>query len=478
MIFFIVFISFVLRLISINQSFWLDEGINVVFAKSLSYKNLILNYPLGDFHPPLFHIILKLFLQIFTATELSARMPSVIFGALTVYVIYLIGKKLYDIKTGLIAATLLATAPLHIYYSQEARMYVMAAFFTSLSVYFFISILNKDKIIYLIGFVLSTTLMLYTDYVPYFMLPIYIIYLFLFRKNIPKSTLYSFAPALLLILILICPWLYFIPKQLHVGLTASALSPAWASVVGSSDLKALLITLVKFTIGRISIDNDLIYFITFVPIAIFTLVLFILHAFRLSPKRSFLLIWLFGPIIMAFILSFFIPVFSYFRLIFTLGAFYLIWASAINTINLAKSIRVLLIIALAINITSLTIYFLNTKFQREDWRGATHYVQLNSTSNTIVLFETTDSIAPFDFYNQSKIKTFGALDNWSPTTEQVASKLNSITQGKEKIFLFQYLSPITDPQGLVFTQLTKEGFSNTSTKDFHGVGFVYEFKKF
>ncbi len=478
MIILIVLIAFVFRLISIGQSFWLDEGINVVFANSLSYKNLILNYSLGDFHPPLYHIILKLFLQLFSATELSARMPSVIFGILTVYVIYLIGKKLYDEKTGLIAATLMATAPLHIYYSQEARMYAMAAFFTSLSAYFFISIISKDKIIFWIGFVVSTTLMLYTDYVPYFMLPTYIIYLFLFRKNISKSTLYSFAPAFLLVLILISPWLYFMPKQFHVGLAASALSPAWASVVGSSDLKALIITFIKFTIGRISVDNNLIYFITFIPIAIFTVALFILHALRLSPKRSFLLIWLFTPILAAFLMSFFIPVFSYFRLIFTLGAFYLIWASAINTINLAIPIRVLITIALIINVTSSTIYFLNSKFQREDWRAATNYVLSNSNANTVVLFETTDSIAPFDFYNKSRIKTFGALDSWSPTIEQVSNKLKIFVNGKEKIFLFQYLSPITDPQGLVFTQLTKEGFSNTSTKDFYGVGFVYEFKKF
>lgn len=465
-------------MISIDQSFWLDEGINVVFANSLSYKDLILIYSPGDFHPPLYHIILKLFLQLFSATELSARMPSVIFGTLTVYVIYLIGKKLYDEKTGLIAATLLATAPLHIYYSQEARMYAMAAFFVSLSVYFFISIINKDKIIFWIGFIVSTTLMLYTDYIPYFMLPTYLFYLFLFRKYISKSTIYSFAPAFLLVLILISPWLYFIPKQLHVGLTASALSPAWSSVVGSSDLKTLIITFIKFAIGRISIENDLIYFITFIPIAIFTAVLFVLHTLRITPKRSFLLIWLFAPIIATFVMSYFIPVFSYFRLIFTLGAFYLIWASAINTINLAKPIRVLLTIALIINLTSSTIYFLNSKFQREDWRAATQYVESNSTPNTVVLFETTDSIAPFDFYNQSKIKTFGALENWNPTEEKVAIKLKTIISEQDKIFLFQYLSPITDPQGLVFTQLTNEGFSNTSTKDFHGVGFVYEFKKF
>src|SRR4030042_3137818 len=145
MIFIILVVALILRLIALNQSLWLDEAISVNVAKTLSYKSLILEYSLADFHPPLFYLILRSWIILFGSYEWVVRLPSVIFGIATVYVTYLIGKKLFEDKTALIAATLTATAPLLIYYSQEARMYMLAAFLTSLSVYFFISAIKDNN---------------------------------------------------------------------------------------------------------------------------------------------------------------------------------------------------------------------------------------------------------------------------------------------------------------------------------------------
>src|SRR3989344_2891983 len=136
MIWLVLIISLILRLISINQSLWLDEAINVNNVASLDLKSLIGSYALSDFHPPLYHIILKGWALIFGVSEITARLPSVLFGIGTVFTTYLIGLKLFEKKTALIAATLISTAPLAIYYSQEARMYSLAAFLASLTVYF------------------------------------------------------------------------------------------------------------------------------------------------------------------------------------------------------------------------------------------------------------------------------------------------------------------------------------------------------
>ena len=477
MIIIILIVSLILRLISINQSLWLDEAINVNNAANLDFKTLIFKYSLGDFHPPLYHAILKTWILIFGNSEIAVRLPSVIFGVVTVYVTYLIGKKLFEEKTALIAATLLATAPLHIYYSQEARMYSLAAMLTAMSVYFFISLLKPDKLIYWIGFIISMTLMLYTDYLPYLMVPILIIYSFLNRKNISKRTLTTFIPAYVAIAILISPWLFVFQKQLSVGLSAAAASPAWAQVVGTPDIKSFSISFVKFTIGRISINNDFTYALIFTPIALFTAFLLVFSFFRISKQRSIIWYWFILPILLGYVLGYLIPIFAYFRFLFTLPALYLIWASSINTINWTPLIRTLLGMALAINLISTTIYFANPKFQRENWRGAVSYVLENSTNNSIVLFESNYTTGPFDYYNRNNIRAEGALNDFNPDQEKVKQRVKTLTQEKNKVYLFQYLSQITDPQGIVFEQLTKLGFNNTSTKDFNGVGFVYEFKK-
>ncbi len=473
----ILIIGLIFRLISITQSLWLDEGINVVFARSLSYKTLIFNYSLGDFHPPLYHVLLKTWILIFGSSEISARMPSVILGLGVIFMAYKIGQKLYDTKTGLIASILTATGPLLIYYSQEARMYMLAAFFSSLSVYCFISILTKDKLLYWIGFISATVLMLYSDYLPYLLIPTYMLYLLIFRKRISSSTFKSFIPAFLLIFFFLLPWLFIFPQQLKGGLEVASASPAWSKVVGGTNFKDLALIFVKFSIGRISIDNNFIYTLLFLPVGLYITLLVFISILRISVIRSFLWFYFLIPIIFAFLLSFFVPVFAYFRLLFVLPALYIILASAINNLSWSLPSRILLFILLLINLTSATIYFTNPKFQREDWKSATRFVKENSTENSIVLFESTSSFAPFDYYNNGKVEAKGVLDSFNPTKNAVSQNVKSYTQNKDKVFLFQYLIQITDPQGLAFQSLVDNGFTNTKTDNFQGVGFVYEFIK-
>ncbi|OGE00028.1 hypothetical protein A3J17_02795 [Candidatus Curtissbacteria bacterium RIFCSPLOWO2_02_FULL_40_11] len=477
MLYLILFIALLLRLININQSLWLDEAINLNNVNALSFGDLIFKYSLSDFHPPLYHIILKGWSLIVPLSEFFARFLSVIFAVATVYVTYLIAKKLYEEKTALIVALLLTTAPLHIYYSQEARMYMMAAFFTSLSVYFFLKLLEKDNIKNWTGFIVATTLMLYSDYLPYLMIPAYFFYILIFRKKISKNSLKGFIPAFLLILFLIIPWLLILPDQLKTGLSAASASPAWSDVVGSSQIKDLGLSLVKFTIGRISSDNNLIYALLFAPAGIYVFLLFLLSLFRLSPKRLFLWVWLLFPLLSAFLISYFVPIFAYFRFIFVLPAFYLIWASAINTVNINKITVPLLLFATSINLISTFIYYLNPKFQRENWRDAVSYIHQNAKENSIVLFESNYTTGPFDYYNNGMVEASGGLDSFSADSEQVKENVENLTKTKDQVFLFQYLSGVTDPNGILFEEIINKGFKNTSTVDFAGVGFVYEFNR-
>lgn len=477
MIVIILLSALVLRLISLTQSLWLDEAININNVVSLNYLELYSQYSLGDFHPPLFHLILKFTTSIIGASEIATRMPSVFFGVLTVFITYKIGKQLFENKTALIAATLLATSPLHIYYSQEARMYSLAAFLIVLSVYFFIKLYKQKRLLNWLGFIIATALTLYTDYLPYTIIPVFLLAIFIQNKKFHKNSYKNFVPAFLLIFILLIPWLLIFPKQLSVGLAAAAASPAWSSVVGAANLQSLLISFVKFTIGRISIDNNFIFAFIFAPIAIYISLLFTLSLLRISTKRIIIWLWFFIPLLLGFIMSFFVPVFAFFRFIFILPAFYLILAAGINVINSKKLFTPLFFIALLINFVSTTIYLFNSKFHRENWRDATEYIISNSTENTIVLFEQGQTIAPFEYYNKGKVMSLGALNGFSADPLEIRQKLIEPIKGRDKIFLFQYLSGITDPQGLLFKEISNTGFINVTTRDFNGVGFVYEFKK-
>src|SRR3989344_59299 len=145
MIFLILILATTLRLINIKQSLWLDEAINVVASQNFTFWDFVTKYPIGDFHPPGYFVLLWIWTRIGGTGEIWVRLPSVFFGIGTVWVIYLLGKELFSKRVGLTGSILLDFAPLHVYYSQEARMYAMATFVVTLSFFFFWKLVKGEE---------------------------------------------------------------------------------------------------------------------------------------------------------------------------------------------------------------------------------------------------------------------------------------------------------------------------------------------
>ncbi|MBW3020010.1 glycosyltransferase family 39 protein, partial [Candidatus Woesearchaeota archaeon] len=129
----ILLLSFLLRVWGINEPIWVDEAISLNYAQQPLMKGIELT--LNDVHLPIHNIMLHFWPG---DSLISARMLSVLFGVLTVFMIYLIAKELFDEKTGLIASFLYSLSTLAIYYSQEARVYSLLTFAVCLSMYFLI----------------------------------------------------------------------------------------------------------------------------------------------------------------------------------------------------------------------------------------------------------------------------------------------------------------------------------------------------
>lgn len=454
MIWLVLLMALFLRLVNLNQSLWLDEAINVVFAKSSDFWWFMTKYPVGDFHPPGWFAILWGWGHIFGFSEISVRLPSVILGVGTVGLTYLLGRNLFNKRVGLLSSLFLAIAPLHVYYSQEARMYVFAAFAVCLSFYFLNGVIQKRKLFGL-GYAVSLVIVLTSDYLAYFIIPAQIIYL-IWIKKLKGVALTAYLVSGLVFL----PWLYVFPSQFKIGMNKALSLPAWTMVVGSS-LKDLLLLPIKILLGRVSFLNKTLYgaIAAFCGLAIGSI--FIYGLKKIDEATKLLLCWIFIPLTLAFLVSFIIPVLSYFRMIFILPAFYLILAKGIE--NLPKKFALpAIIFILLVSLSSVFGYYFNPGFHREDWKGAVNFVSKNLDANTIVLFENNEIPAPIKYYNPD-------LSNFKPgLSENLVYELAD----KNKVFLFEYLIDIYDPKRLVQQRLKDLKFVETDVYNFQGVGLI------
>jgi uncharacterized membrane protein len=155
-------VGLAIRLV-IPRGIWLDEAISIHQA-NLSFHDLFENLQYGDRHPPLHHIALWLTVRAFGDGELAVRLPSLIAGTLVIPALYLLGRELYDRRTGLVAATFGTVSPLLIWYSQEARMYSFVALFGLLALWTQLRAIRDGGVVNWGAYILATSALLWSHY--------------------------------------------------------------------------------------------------------------------------------------------------------------------------------------------------------------------------------------------------------------------------------------------------------------------------
>ena len=483
----ILFFSFLLRLANLAQSLWLDEAVQAVTAQQPF--NYIFQEIRGDFHPPLYHFLIYGWTRLFGFSEISLRLPSVLFGVATIYLVYLIAKEILVKKNFSFpeaTALLLATAPFHIYYSQETRMYAMATFFACLSMYFFMKLVlsaemgerrkklqTPDFKLLTLSYILFTTLLLYSDYYGFLILLAQAMAVLLVKR---KKFL-GFLVLQFFCLFLFLPWLPMLWVQIQNGLQATQLLPGWGRLVNVNFFKALPLTFVKFSLGRITIFNRKLY-------ALIVGVLFVIYGgiiFRGFFKGKKLSIihyplsiacWFFLPLLSAWLLSLFIPNYQPFRLLLVLPAFYLLLAYGASRFH-ATIVYIIVVAILGVNLASTAVYYFNPYFHREDWRGVVQYIE--SQEKAVAILPSDVSNWPWRYYSSGKAE----LITVSPGVKEVEQKdLSNRNIGKLenwKIYYIRYLVPLFDPQERIIAWLRENDFVKIKGVSFNQIPvWVYE----
>ena len=153
-------ISAYVRTRYITGQFWEDEAITTGIAShSLSAIPGVLRH---DGSPPLFYVLLHVWISIFGPSEAATHALSLLFGLLCIPVGMWAGWSLFGRRAGVYAAILFAFSTFLTAYAQETRMYELMALLGLLATAAFIHAFVYRRRGYLIMFAVCQALMLYT----------------------------------------------------------------------------------------------------------------------------------------------------------------------------------------------------------------------------------------------------------------------------------------------------------------------------
>jgi 4-amino-4-deoxy-L-arabinose transferase-like glycosyltransferase len=344
-------LGLVLRTLAIvSRPIWYDEAFAILMAESgLSGLMEATVTPTeagaSNIHPLGYFIFLWGWMEIFGQSAWSVRGLSIILGMVTLVLVYLIGRELFDSKTALIQTFLVAISPFHIHFSQEIRMYSPLAFFLVMATYALWKGIQTQKRLWWALLSISVALAQYTHHLAIiFLIPLALTPLLMKDWRSLRNTVISCVAAI----ILYFPWLIYIPQQL-----ARMQSGFWVPPPGIAEVFSTLI----FYITHLPQPMILMGLAFFTVLACIVLGLMLMAgALKSGEENAWRGAWLaylaFVPPLFLFTISQWQPVYIE-RVLLPSGVIFMLWLGWFLTLpKLHKLVRNLLLLLIMVSATT------------------------------------------------------------------------------------------------------------------------------
>lgn len=484
-------IAFALRVFQLDkQSFWYDEA----FSVYLSRFDLatITARTAADIQPPFYYYLLNVWMTLTGDSEFAVRFLSLFFGVLTIPLMYVTARRLFNSSTALFATLIATISALYLWYSQEARMYTLITFLGLLSSYAVIRALSPSRMESGAGegrrwwlvFIIANIAAVYTHYFAFTLLAfqfLFALYVILTSRSTPSvvgstTPLRSTVMAFLAIFIAFLPWVPFMLNRL--GEDASYFR---------GDLKldeAIRHILISFSVGESVLENIAQY----IALGWLVVLVIALVAIFLSNRRSSLLasrsegalvfsiLYLLIPLILLLILFSRNPKFNARYLMLASPGLYLLlgvglaalWALARsrNLIARVASAALLLVAFSFLLLTSLysdTNAYFDPAFTKADFRGVAKYITDHAQPDEAIILTSGHLFPAFDYYyRDASLPELRLPDDATLNADDVlnfnaANEMNLALPGKNGAWLVEWQDEVADPNGVVPMLLDARG---------------------
>jgi len=456
------------RLINLGgRSLWYDEAFAVLYAEkpfaTMLYGTITqVEGAAADVHPLFFYSMLHAWMRAFGQSPLAVRGLSVLLGTATVVMAYLLGRRLVDRRVGLAAAVVVAVAPFHVYYSQEARMYALLGFAAMTMTYFFVRAWTDGGWGDWLAFAVFGALTLYAHNLGAMFLmglDLWVLWAW-FRPG--GTRWHNFRPLLLSHLLMIglfAPWLAIVPSQ--VGKIQQAY---WVEQPG---LVELIQTILIFHFGY---DNQSLPRWLLAPALFFSLLILVIVAFELVRRRQasgseqlpdtpysllptpylLLLSLTVLPVALTFLASQIQPVYIVRALLPSALMYYVLVAGVLIAGNVPRPVKLGLLLPSGLIIAvSLVNHYSYAEFPRPPFNEAAAFLRANYQPTDVIVHSNKLTFFPTHYYDRSLPQEFIADEPGSPSdtlaypTQQAlglfaTSDIATATLGHERVWFIVF----------------------------------------
>jgi 4-amino-4-deoxy-L-arabinose transferase-like glycosyltransferase len=161
LIFLILTVSLIIRIPGLCESLWWDEvyRTHLVLNKDGLWSRLFF-----DVHNFMYNGFMYLWINIFGDSEISIRMPSLLFGYASVAVIWTWASRTFNQKIATCIAVWILISPFHIWYSTEAKNNSMVMFFAIMIFVSYYLLIEEGKWKWSIAAAVAGILGIFTDF--------------------------------------------------------------------------------------------------------------------------------------------------------------------------------------------------------------------------------------------------------------------------------------------------------------------------
>lgn len=397
---FILFLAGTLRLLAIYSygDFWFDEMFSFTYAQK-TWADSISRFWIWETNPPLYTLALKLWLFLGPTTEFFVRLPSLIFGTVTVYIIYLWLKPTTNERMALLGALFLTLSPYHIFLSATARPYALLLLLGTASTYlFWTTFINQSQKKWW-PYTVITLLLLYTHYTAWSLFICHAVITLLLTKHSLKKWLRAVAPAII-------AWLVWAVPSLLAKIHGGGFTSSWYFNL-SSRPKNIAVAIQPLLTTYSWWPVTLILFII-----IFGGSIYLLYKKKFSADSSLLtllIIQSFFPILFAGVMN----VWNIKFFVISLPFFVALVSYLIVKTFTYLPLQIIIILFFTI---PGTYYLIHQNLPLENWSTVTKYINENAPSSSIFIYNNFVYKNQFDRYYQGQIPSLAYLNtttiNW------------------------------------------------------------------